>query len=362
MKILFIGPYRQNDGWGNSARLYIKAMKEVGVDLALRPAYYINDVITDDCFPEENISFNEYDAVIQMCLPSEFCYKKFGNEKIIGLFLTETNEVLETSLWGKMISSMDAIFCTNKYEADHAKRFNPLSYNISHPVDAERFKNADKVEGIPDTYNFYFIGELVERKNIEALLTAFHLEFEPHENVNLVVKTSLIGMPNQSVSNMFNQLSTDIKNKIRKFSDINRYKKEIVLTGNLPEKIYNGLHSSCNCFVMPSRGESVCIPLLEAMSVGNQCIITENTCMELLSKKLIKVSSVKEPVMVNNPPLKEIYKGTEYWHEISIFELRQAMRDAFVSSKKVQYPMGQYGLEAIGQNIVRSVNDVINNS
>ena len=38
MNILFVGPYRQADGWGEAAKHYIKALSHVG-ELAIRPIF-----------------------------------------------------------------------------------------------------------------------------------------------------------------------------------------------------------------------------------------------------------------------------------------------------------------------------------
>ena len=41
-----------------------------------------------------------------------------------------------------------------------------------------------------ERFRFYFIGEIKQRKNIQALLQAFHLEFRVAEPVDLVIKAN----------------------------------------------------------------------------------------------------------------------------------------------------------------------------
>ena len=75
MNVLFIGPYRQNDGWGNAAKAYIKALAGIeSVNLCIRPIYMGSSIceIDEDIIEFEYNSFDEYDLVIQNVLPS-FC-------------------------------------------------------------------------------------------------------------------------------------------------------------------------------------------------------------------------------------------------------------------------------------------------
>ena len=62
-----------------------------------------------------------------------------------------------------------------------------------HCLDVESYiKSADnaKVQELLNTFNFVFVGEFIERKNLKALVRAFHTEFHPKEDVNLLIKTS----------------------------------------------------------------------------------------------------------------------------------------------------------------------------
>ena len=78
MNILFIGPYRQNDGWGNAAKSYIRALSKIdSVNLCIRPIYMGSSTceIDEDIIEFEYNSFDEYDIVIQNVLPSlcDYC-------------------------------------------------------------------------------------------------------------------------------------------------------------------------------------------------------------------------------------------------------------------------------------------------
>ncbi len=45
MNGLFVGPYRQNDGWGMASRDYIKAISTQIPNLTTRPVYFTNNIV-----------------------------------------------------------------------------------------------------------------------------------------------------------------------------------------------------------------------------------------------------------------------------------------------------------------------------
>ena len=72
MNGLFIGPYRQNDGWGHSAVDYLKSINTQIKNMSARPIYYVDNhvkQINDTTKTCENKTFDSYDIVFQQCLP-----------------------------------------------------------------------------------------------------------------------------------------------------------------------------------------------------------------------------------------------------------------------------------------------------
>ena len=69
-KVLFVGPYRQSDGWGNAANEYAKAISK-SCELAMRPIYMGSSFceLHEDLLEYEFNDLREYDVVIQNCLP-----------------------------------------------------------------------------------------------------------------------------------------------------------------------------------------------------------------------------------------------------------------------------------------------------
>ena len=196
--ILFVGPYRQDDGWGEAAADYAKALATTDNNIAIRPIYMGQSVVDlkDETLLElEGNRFPYYDIVIEKVLPHLFEKREMLT---VGLFTLETSEI-ETTPWKEHIFNMDMVMTPSVHEKNilcHKRMGYNEGYAISEPVDITKFdKEHNKLPHIPtDTFNFYFIGEYIERKNLDALIVAFHREFDRREPVNLIIKTNSGGM------------------------------------------------------------------------------------------------------------------------------------------------------------------------
>ena len=103
------------------------------------------------------------------------------------------------------------------------------------------------------------------RKNPETLLKAYWKEFTSRDNVVLVIKTY-----------------GDSQNEV--LAKINEYKKRLgfgnetaplyVTIDTLGDRQFRGIYTLGNAFVLPTRGEGVGIPFMEALSSGIPVIAT----------------------------------------------------------------------------------------
>lgn len=340
MNILFIGPYRQLDGWGQASQEYIKALMYTGHNITLRPIY-MGHSYTCELDPrildlEQNKS-SHYDVVIQNVLPDRLEYANDTGTKYINLALFETNN-LEFTKWPKHINQMDEVWVSSKYENESLKNSGvtiPISV-IKEPIDVTKFsKRYDTIKwqslGLHDKFVFYFIGEYIPRKNLSALITAFHREFKPSEDVELLIKTNKSGMSQQQIVKTINDNFVSLKEKMKIYHDIDRYKQEWVIAEYLTNESLYGLHQICDCFVMPSRGEACCRPLMDAVGFGKQTIITDNTGMVSYTNKELShiIPSTIQPVISSEHPLSYLYTSRETWSEINMIDLQEAMRKTY---------------------------------
>lgn len=327
--ILFIGPYRQADGWGEAARANIKALNTTEHNLTIAPIYMGNRMAPqiDPLFYElERKRYDNYDLVIQNVLPHLLDYNsKLG--KNVGMFELETSFLQHTS-WPNRINTMDEAWVTSDAERialDESNVLIPVK-TTSQSVDLEKFTGHEPLEELAaiDKFKFYFIGEFIQRKGIHELLVAYFTEFHRNEDVLLFVKTNA---GKKDVTDFVEQVQAGLGLYAHK----ELYPELKVVTEFVDDDTINRIHASCDCFVMPSYGESVCIPALEAMGFGNVPIVTDNTGMVNFVSNEVGWHIASHSTVVNTiqRPLQDLYTGHETWYQPKILDLKRCMRDAY---------------------------------
>ena len=357
MKILYIGHYKDGTGWGDAAKNNILALHKAGVEVVPRAiSYNETDSETDEKILElEQKSTEGCDICIQHTLPSNYVYdSRFKN---IGYLAIESSDFCDT-LWHKNINMMDELWVPSEYvKKACVKSGVTIPIKIApHALDIDSYTNSPdgaKIEQLLDTFNFVFVGEFIERKNIKALLRAFHTEFHPKEPVNLLIKTSGIDM--KELETYCDSIKKGLK--LRK-----QYKKELTISGRLEKQDYISVLKQCHSFVMPSRGEGFCIPALEAMCLGIPVIYTKGTA---LSEFCVgsAVESRSESCFGGMGALPNIYTANSEWWEINIKELQIKMRNAYMknvdtlSKERCEKQSKKYSHENIGNLFKELLND-----
>jgi glycosyltransferase involved in cell wall biosynthesis len=337
MNILYVGPYRQQDGWGRASRDYLKALSLTGYNVAARPIWLSNHVTnTSEQFVNEleAVVFDERpDIIIQNVLPHYGEYQH-GMKNILQLYL-ETSPLIHTN-WPAHMQLFDEIWVPTPTEAAlvAANRVDVPTKRVPMPFDFSMMDEDIEPYKLPtlddEDFVFYFIGEYTERKNLAALLVAFHREFHTTENARLVIKTNRGGMSPNELRAAIEENIQALYKTMRIYSRPFGYIPEIVITENLPYKDILALHKRCDCLVMPSRGESTCRPVIEALAMGNQAIVTGSTGMADAARGMaIEVESTLIPASSTLPPVPYLYTANELWEEINILDLQASMRHAY---------------------------------
>lgn len=367
MNILFIGPYRQNDGWGNAAKSYIRALSKIdSVNLCIRPIYMGSSTceIDEDIIEFEYNSFDEYDIVIQNVLPSLCDYSdKF--KKNICLAYTETNMLPEVE-WIHRLNLMDEVWVPSSQEKQNLEQSGvkiPISV-VPIPLDIERVNSIEEELSIneinEDSFMFLVCGEFIERKNIPSVISAFHAEFSPDEDVELLIKTNRAGVAGHDLLNLVTEKANNIKAKLRLYPNIQTYKNNYIITERMQDEHLLALFKRADCFVMASHGESWCIPAAECMALGTPCIVTSHTGMTefVTSDNGWVVDSTETYVSTKDAPLPYLYTARETWRQIDVMELRKAMREAYedstLLSKKsteAKKDIKKYSFEAVAETV-----------
>ena len=324
MKILYISNYMDGTGWGNAAINNILALDSVGVEIVPRAITFESQ---QSNYPDrikelEDNSIHDCDVCIQHTLPSLYSYD--SNFKNIGFFATESSNFRDTN-WHRNANLMDELWVPS-HNTKGIARLSGVTKPIHvapHSLDISSYNRnntGNKIQELQSSFNFVFVGEFIERKNIKALLMAFHNEFELWEPVNLFIKTSKQTL--EYVEKYCQQIKDGLK--IR-----SNYKREIIVAGHLNKEDYISVLSQCHCFVMPSRGEAFCIPALEAMAVNIPVLYTQHTGLEDFCVGH-SITSRPTPCFGAVSTLPDLDTANSTWQEIDIMELSQAMRTAFI--------------------------------
>ena len=336
MKVLFIGVYRDGTGWAKAAIDYILAMDAVGIDVACRPLKLNanNYPIPDKISELENKPSKGADICIQNVLPHYLDYNGYF-DKNIALYFSETSS-FHRSVWPQRINCMDEAWvpCEQMSEASMASGVTVPIKVIPCASDTTKFDPSRPVFEIPqlnDTFSFYFIGDMTRRKNLVALIKAFHLEFDISEPVSLLIKTTKYDSPPEETMEEVKGMCNKIKENLKIYPSLDKYKYEFIVTEHISEEEMYSLHTTCNCFVMPSYGEAWCIPAFEAMGFGNTPICSNvGGPSEYLKNGggfLLPVRA--EPVFGMMDTFNDIYTGHENWWSVDVLAMQQKMRTVF---------------------------------
>lgn len=369
MKILFISPYRDGSGWSRAGIDYIKALNTTGLDIVIRPLKLNNysSKLDDELIKLESKSTVGTTVCIQHALPNYMEYKP--GMLNIGLFVTETDSAPFTN-WVRKLNLMDVVWVVNNDMIEWCKNNGVTKpvHLIPHACDVSKYNKIYPKFDLPNDgkFTFYFIGELTRRKNITALLRAFHIEFSYNEPVSLVLKVNKSGMNSKDVYKEISMMCEKNKHGLRLYKDVNRYHKELIIPEYLSEEEINGLHQACDCFVMPSFGEAWSYPAFDAMGFGKTPICTNIGGMkDFIDKGGFLINGNMEPVVGCDEVVPRLNIAHENWYNIDVNLLRKAMRFIYqFSEHDMVNSVREYGkadvLKYSYENIGKVMKDGIN--
>lgn len=354
MKILFIGNPFNFGGWSDAAVFHIRELNKLH-DVTVR---HINvgqgfrDIsdISALCKPLE-----KPDLVIQHTLP-DFAHRDFRIPSIIAYY-SETDSIPQS--WVEKINSFDSavVSCKSSMSASINSgvkvpiHINPISVTINKDVPKEPIKIN------PNSCLFYTITECNNRKNLPALLMAFHKEFKPWEPVELCIK---ISDAEERGKPIINAMSEEIKKGLRLYPNISHYIKETIIYGYANENQISSLHKTGDIFINSSYGESFSIPTIAAGLYGNRCVVPQHSSFldHFNRNNSFMVSCHTVPCYNTNAP-SNLHKANENWWSVNINSLSNQMRAAFNSWKKQNNRVCQLVKEDLEKTTMSRWNDIV---
>ena len=340
MKVLYLGCYRDGTGWAHAAIDYILSLDAAGIEVVPRfiKLNENNGEVPRRIDELERNSDKNCDIVIQHILPHQVDYRgEF--DKNISLYVAETDNC-KNSAWPDRINLMDEAWVPNIHLAENfTKNSNMMTkhFVIPHACDTSKYQKSYNKLDIPFLKNkfvFYYIGEITRRKNVGAILKAFHSEFDINENVELLIKGHIPGQSANETESHLRDMSNKVKDGLKIHRQGSSYHQEVFVCDYLSEDQIFDIHNTCDCFVSASFGEAWGIPIFDAMAMGNTPICCDNGGpSDFLKGGGILTPCREEPCFGVFDSFDDLYTAKENWYSIDINAMKKNMRQIFENSK-----------------------------
>ena len=361
-KILYIAPWKQSDGWGQGSREYIESIKTTKYELAIRNiilSQQIEGNIDKSFLDLEKNKFDSYDFLIQKVLPELYTWDGRFKQNI-GINVFET-ELTKHHIWINRINLLDKLFVTSLHEKKWLSKLvkTPI-YNIGQSINIDKMqKKYPPLDFMSnDLFKFTFIGEDVPRKNLDLLIKAYLQEFSCNDNAILIIKT------NKNISEKIHK----IRQSIRKNTIGIKYPQIFLINNRLSENEILSLIQNSDILVAPSSGEAFHRPAAMSLCMGVPIMGTDNTAIiDYLTEDLgWIISSKREQVHCEEPPIQHLYTSEEYHYVPNVLEIRNIMRECYSNKKLYKEKreniiksdiLEKFSYTTIGNNISKALED-----
>jgi len=327
-RVVWKGPVNRASGLGIASREYVRALRRQGVEVAVGTDR--NRMIRNAKKHKVLIYHHSPDTLDIRNERKQF-------QTIIVNTVWETTRIPKR--WVGPINQADAV-CVPSLHNKQALRNSGIKipiYLVPHGVHARSFTpRKKKLPSKKNRERFVFISVFgfQHRKNPEALLRAYWEEFSASDNVLLIIKTN--GYAPYENKHW-------IRNRIQTYkAGLNLRKSTApikIITGHIHAKSLRNLYARAHAFVLPTRGEGVGLPFLEAMASGLPVIATAwGGQMDFLNNKnaFLVNYQLQPPVLSMNRRSSisrqfcHLFAETgQLWAEPDIGSLRRQMRTAY---------------------------------
>lgn len=257
-------------------------------------------------------------------------FKRNPNARVsIGRTMFETDRLPES--WVERCRQMDLIWVPTEFNVEtfstsgvprEKLRVLPSPIEVAH---YEPGCEPIAIEGARG-FNFLSVFDWTLRKGWDLLLCAYVAEFQPQEDVALVLKVHSSRDP--SGKQIAAEITSFLTGELG--CDLNRIPDIVLHDVTLPDDRMQHLYQACDCYVMPTRGEGWGRPFVEAMAMEMPVIGTPWSGPSAFMTQ--ENSLLLDYTLVDIPPAgyaeTPFYEGHR-WAEPSLPHLRRQMRRAF---------------------------------
>ncbi|AIQ63411.1 glycosyl transferase family 1 [Paenibacillus stellifer] len=258
------GPIQAKSGLGTASRGYVRALRRHGVAVSAGGR--------TGAAPKKQAG--SHTVLICHTQPHRVQVEK-EKKRYARVILNTVWETTRTpDRWKLNMNRFDAIFVPSRQnrEALRSSGVKVPIYIVPHGVNTGEYRPDHpkmQVPGAGGRFVFVSVFGFQHRKNPEGLLRAYWEEFSERDQVLLIIKTN-----GYSPSENEAWIRSQIRRYKQQLGITKRTAPVLVIGRRLSPEQLKGLYTLGNVFVLPTRGEGVGLPFLEAMASGTPVIAT----------------------------------------------------------------------------------------
>lgn len=353
VQIVWRGIVHDLQGYARASREYILALDEIGMDVKIQP---INYGTTATKLPkdkttrlkrliEKPLALDKKKILIFHAQPYGIDpeqERRNGFDKVIINTVWETTKIPDN--WFPNINKADAVFVPSK-ENIIALRNSGVDvpvFLVPHGADTLFFNQENEklpLKEVEDLFTFLSVFKWEHRKAPEKLLLAYWNEFTSEDKVALILKTYWGDGSKKSDQRMVMDRITHFKH-LKGFTNT----APIFFTGSqFSDEDMRALYPLADVFVLPSRGEGVGLPYIEALcnsipviatNWGGQTDFVNEDNGYLVNYELETTgASFNESIA---PHYNQIFTDNMTWANPSIDHLQERMREAYENQEQAK--------------------------
>lgn len=258
-KVIWNGQISMNTSFGIAACEQILAFQKLGVDVYTIPNQVINksEPIPDGVLQSIQLGLSHdrmkgNSVFIHQGFPHYFHNCDVMAKLRTGLGVNDSDEIMGAEVINR---SCDLVWAGSNWTRDAYIKAGVKvpSYTMSYGINEEVWLYKDRKE--KKNFTFLTVSDYTGRKRINELLEAFETEFGDDEPVEIIYKA----------------WGTNVDEVKRRFA----HRKNIII--HWDESTIEDLkkfYYEADCYVLPTSGDSIGMPFLEALATGLPCITT----------------------------------------------------------------------------------------
>lgn len=342
-QIIWRGPVLDATGYGTASREYVLALDRQGLDLKVETYTWGFHLTKADKYRNGRLDYLIRKAYAKDKQKILIYHIPPGNidpkEEMKHFHYRILNTVWETTKipnnWLPLINKFDAVCvpCSQNIEAMKNGGVKIPIFLVPHGADTKKYKPENKklpLARAEGKFIFVSVFDFLLRKNPEALLKAYWEEFNSKDQVVLLIKT---------YGTKGGKLTDKILAYKKKLGFGDETAPLFIIEDILEEGQFRGIYTLGNVFILPTRGEGVGLPFMEALSSGIPVIATGwGGQMDFLNEEnsfLVNYKLSYPGVSMNGEHvISKVYRDLfeeegQVWAEADITDLKKQMRYAY---------------------------------